>query len=59
MLEVAEALASPFDYVRVDLYLWHGRVIIGELTHYPGRGYTAFEPMEIEHEMGSYWRLPR
>jgi hypothetical protein len=59
MLEVAEALAAPFDYVRVDLYLWGRRVIIGELTHYPGKGYTAFEPMEIEHEMGSYWRLPR
>jgi hypothetical protein len=59
MLEVAEALAAPFDYVRVDLYSWQGRVIIGELTHYPAKGYVAFEPMEIEHEMGSYWRLPR
>jgi hypothetical protein len=58
MLELAEHLAAPFDYVRVDLYDWQDRVVIGELTHYPGKGYAAFEPMELELEMGSYWRLP-
>jgi hypothetical protein len=58
MLEVAELLAAPFDYVRVDLYDWQDRVIVGELTHYPGKGYAAFEPMELELQMGSYWRLP-
>jgi hypothetical protein len=57
MLEVAEALAVPFDYVRVDLYYWKGRVIVGELTHYPQKGYAAFEPMELDREMGSYWRI--
>jgi hypothetical protein len=58
MLELAELLGAPFDYVRVDLYKWQDRVIVGELTHYPGKGYAAFEPMELEREMGSYWRLP-
>jgi hypothetical protein len=58
MVELAEILAAPFDYVRVDLYAWQDRVIVGELTHYPGKGYAAFEPMELELEMGSYWRLP-
>jgi hypothetical protein len=58
MLRLAETLAAPFDYVRVDLYDWQNRLIVGELTHYPGKGYAAFEPMELELEMGSYWRLP-
>lgn len=57
MLELAETLAAPFDYVRVDLYDWQERVIVGELTHYPGKGYAAFEPLDLELEMGSYWRL--
>lgn len=40
MLHIAEALAAPFKYVRVDLYDVAGQIYVGELTffHYGGVG---------------------
>lgn len=39
MLEIAERLAAPFSFVRVDLYEVGGRVFFGELTHFPAAGH--------------------
>ncbi|MDR9392582.1 MAG: ATP-grasp fold amidoligase family protein [Trueperaceae bacterium] len=39
LVEVAEALADGHKYVRVDLYLSHGRVVVGELTFHPRAGF--------------------
>lgn len=40
MLHIAETLAAPFKYVRVDLYDVAGQIYVGELTffHYGGVG---------------------
>lgn len=40
MLRIAETLAAPFKYVRVDLYDVAGKIYVGELTffHYGGVG---------------------
>ena len=40
MLHIAETLAAPFKYVRVDLYDVAGKIYVGELTffHYGGVG---------------------
>lgn len=38
LIETAEALASGFKYVRVDLYLTSGTIYIGELTFFPLKG---------------------
>lgn len=35
MIKIAEKLASPFPFVRVDLYEYQNRVIFGELTFTP------------------------
>lgn len=35
MLLLSRALAEAFDFVRVDLYAIDGRLLVGELTHYP------------------------
>ena len=44
MLEIAEALGAETDFVRVDLYSLPDRVVVGELTNYPERSYTIFDP---------------
>lgn len=38
MVEVAEAVARGFRYVRVDLFLHRGRVLVGEMTFWPNGG---------------------
>ena len=42
-IQVAEKLAKPFPFVRVDLYLSHNAVYFGELTFTPAAG------MDIDH----------
>ena len=57
MIRLAEILSQPFDFVRADFYNIKGRIIFGEMTHYPGNAITEFEPAEFNLTMGGYWRL--
>jgi len=59
MVEVAEALGSSVDFVRVDLYDVDGRVVFGELTNYPEAGARSFVPPSFNDELGAWWVLPR
>lgn len=58
MLEVAEALAASFDYVRVDLYDVDGTIYFGEMTLYPASGFRRFTPAIRDLEWGDLWQLP-
>ena len=57
MIEIAEKLAKPFPFVRVDFYYVDGRMYIGELTFYPGGGYNTYS-REWDERFGSYLTLP-
>jgi hypothetical protein len=56
MLEVAEALASGLDFVRVDLYATRDRVVFGEMTNYPEAGTGTMRPESVLSELGAEWR---
>lgn len=55
MLAAAEALASGFDFVRVDFYEVGGRPLFGEMTFYPGSGLDRFDPVSLDQVMGQHW----
>lgn len=57
MIEIAEKLASEFDFVRVDLYQEGETVVFGELTAYPFGGLTPWS-YEIDNHLGEVWSLP-
>jgi len=57
MLELAEKLSKPFDYVRVDLYSSNGKIYFGELTHYPAGGKGKLEPNSFAFELGKHWKI--
>jgi len=57
MLDLAEKLSEPFDYVRVDFYNIKGKIYFGELTHYPGSGIIEFEPISFDFELGKHWKI--
>jgi hypothetical protein len=59
MLNIARQLAQPFPFVRVDLYSLGRRVFFGEMTFYPGRGVTPFEPRSFEYTFGRLLDLSR
>ena len=55
MLCAAEALATGFDFVRVDFYEVAGRPLFGEMTFYPGSGLDPFDPVALDGVMGRAW----
>jgi hypothetical protein len=59
MIDIAEKLGRETDFVRVDLYDAAGRIVFGELTSYPGGGYSPYSPESFDVELGGYWNIPR
>ena len=56
MINIAEVLGKPFDYIRVDLYLVDSHIYFGELTSYTESGRVSF-PRSYDLEFGSKWNL--
>lgn len=59
MLALAETLGAGTDFVRVDFYALPDRVVVGELTNYPGGGDKPFSPPRFNEELGRMWTVPR
>ncbi len=55
MVDLAERLAEGFPFVRVDLYVVDGRVLVGEMTHFPDGGVSRFVPGAFGAELGAVW----
>lgn len=56
-IKLAEILSEDFSFLRVDLYLFENRVLLGELTNYPGNGFIEFQPEYLERWAGSLLTL--
>lgn len=52
ILELAEKLAEPFPYIRVDFYDIDGKLYVGELTFYSGGGFSKIQPLEYDKILG-------
>lgn len=57
MIELAEILAAPFKFVRVDFYEVNNKVYFGELTFYPGSGVEEFTPSKWDIIIGDLMDL--
>lgn len=55
IIAVAEKLAAPFEFVRVDLYNVDNRIIFSELTFFSGGGMVPFDPPESDIQFGEYF----
>lgn len=58
MIEIAEKLAEPFPFVRVDFYSTNNNVYVGEMTFHPGCGWEEFYPLEWNKKIGDLLKLP-
>ena len=59
MLELSRKLSDGVPFLRVDLFICKGRVLVGELTFYPRGGITPFSPAEAERTLGQMVSLPQ
>lgn len=55
LLELAERLAAPFDFLRADLYATDAEVRVGELTNCPNRGCSPVHPPSAGFLLGRYF----
>lgn len=60
MKKIARELSQEFPYVRVDFYNFNDKILLGELTFFPGGGLLKFYPETDKYEnlFGSYLNLP-
>jgi hypothetical protein len=57
MLDIAEALSKPFDFIRVDFYCVDDKIYFSEMTNYPSRGRGKFDPTDFDFEIGKLWHI--
>ena len=55
LIEIAEKLAKPFRFVRVDLYENNGKILFSELTFHSGGGLVPFNPPEYDEKFGQFF----
>lgn len=53
MIDIAETIGKDFPMVRVDLFDYHGSIILSELTFTPGGGLIPFSPSKADFSLGS------
>ena len=51
-MSLAERLAEPFNFVRVDLYEVDNKIFFGELTFTPGDGLNIRIPYDEDLRLG-------
>jgi hypothetical protein len=54
LVRMAEKLASPFPFVRVDLYDVNGKIYFGEMTFTPAKGTLIFDDDKTDFEQGEW-----
>ena len=57
MVKIAEDLAKPFPFVRVDLYNINERIYFSELTFTPAKGTLKFDDEKADYEMGEWLQI--
>ena len=58
MLQISRQLSNGQTFLRVDFYQVNNRVYVGELTIYPGGGFSPFYPIEWDYTLGEWMKLP-
>lgn len=57
MVKIAEKLAKPFPFVRVDLYNIKGKIYFSEMTFTPARGTLRFDNDKVDFEIGEWLKI--
>ena len=59
MQRLARMLSDGIPFVRVDFYEQADRIILGEMTLYPGSGFEEFDKEEWDERLGDWIVLPQ
>ena len=59
LIKISEDLASPFPFVRVDLYDINGTIYFSELTFTPAKGTLILDDDKCDFEMGKWLNISK
>lgn len=54
MIKFSRIISKSIPFLRVDFYEIDGRIYFGELTFYPGGGFSKFYPDKWDYTLGDY-----
>lgn len=57
MYDLATKLSREMKFLRVDLYSIGNKILVGELTLYPGSGFIEFSPDSMDLRLGELLQL--
>lgn len=57
MIKLSEKLSEGLPFLRVDFYEINNKVYFGELTFFPGSGFTPFLSYEMDLELGNMLQI--
>lgn len=58
LISLSEMLAKNTEFLRVDFYIIDNKIYYGELTFFPGAGFSKFYPTSAELLLGDMLKLP-
>lgn len=58
MIDIAKQLSVGFPFVRVDFFDTDKKLLLAEMTFYPGGGLSPYYPKSFDEKMGSFFNLP-
>jgi len=58
LLEASRKLAEPFNYVRLDWYIYQNKLYFGEMTFTPAAGNMKIKPEEWDIRLGELFTWP-
>ncbi len=56
--DISKLLSEDIPFLRVDFYEVDQKIYVGELTFYPGAGFSPFYPEEWDGILGDWIKLP-
>lgn len=59
MKEIAKKLCQGFPFIRVDFFDTQDKLLMAELTFYPGGGLTPYHPQSFNEKMGELFDLTK
>lgn len=58
MIEVAEAIGRNFDFIRVDMFILHGKPYLGEIGLVPNGATLKIRSPHLDARLGAAWSAP-
>jgi len=58
MITISKKLSQGFPFIRIDFFNTEDKLLVAEMTLYPGGGLTPYHPKSFDETLGHLFKLP-